>query len=74
MYCAHLDIKICIGCGICINKCPTEAIPCSLLGFISSLVKINESKCTGYECGICIEQCPYGAIYMQKIKEKSVKV
>jgi len=47
-----------------VEKCPKYAIPSSLIGFISSIAKIDENKCDG--CGICVQTCSHGAIMMLK--------
>ena len=54
--------KKCFGCGICVELCPKDAIPSSLIGFISSIAKINEDKCDG--CGKCVQACSHGALVM----------
>lgn len=59
-----LLLKKCIGCGICVELCPKFAIPSSLIGFISSIAKIDENKCDG--CGKCVEACSHGALIMLK--------
>ena len=41
---AKLILKNCVGCGACVESCPTSAIPDSLIGFISSLAKVNLDK------------------------------
>ncbi len=61
---AYLILKNCVGCGVCVDLCPTFAIPHSLIGYYSSLAKINEEKCNG--CGKCIQICPNKAIRMDK--------
>jgi ferredoxin len=60
----QLILENCIGCGACVEKCPNCAIPDSLIGFISSLAKINEKKCD--YCGDCIQICSHGAIKISK--------
>ncbi len=57
---AKLILSNCIGCGVCVEKCPTNAIPDSLIGYFSWLTKIDEEKCTG--CGECVHYCPHEAI------------
>ncbi|MHA2007184.1 MAG: 4Fe-4S binding protein [Promethearchaeota archaeon] len=59
---ACLILKKCVGCGVCVDLCPTYAIPHSLIGYFSSLAKISEKKCNG--CGECVQVCPHGAIKM----------
>ncbi|MFW9876895.1 MAG: 4Fe-4S binding protein [Candidatus Thorarchaeota archaeon] len=59
-----LIIKNCIGCGACAELCPKCAIPYSIIGFISSLAKIDTGLCDG--CGKCVEICSHKAIVMLK--------
>jgi len=51
-----IDLSLCIGCGECIEKCPTGA----LVMVEGYPVLINPDLC-GY-CGDCEDLCPYGAI------------
>lgn len=62
---AVLNIKACLGCGKCIDKCPMEAIPQDLIGLFSHLLKIDKSKCNG--CGECISFCPHQAIKLVRL-------
>jgi ferredoxin len=55
-----LILKNCVGCGACVEICPHNAIPDTLIGFISSLARINKLKCDG--CGDCIRVCTHDAI------------
>ncbi|MCK5083562.1 MAG: 4Fe-4S binding protein [Candidatus Omnitrophica bacterium] len=52
----------CIGCGICVENCPVEAISLSIgqakLG--DGKAKINMNKCT--RCGTCQSVCPQEAV------------
>ena len=41
----------CIGCSLCVKKCPQEAITVE-----NNLASIDYSKCLG--CGACVEACP----------------
>jgi ferredoxin len=45
----------CIGCGICLKNCPSEAITLE-----NNVAYINEEKCA--QCGTCVEKCPTKAI------------
>jgi len=46
---------LCLGCGVCAQNCPQQAI--SLLW---GKAEINPSKCN--LCRLCLEVCPQGAI------------
>ena len=45
----------CIGCGICVKKCPAQAITMA-----NNLAKIDPLICTN--CGECVAVCPTNAI------------
>lgn len=48
--------KKCVGCFLCLNKCPTNAITkiTSKAGFEYPI--INKDKCIS--CGVCLKKCP----------------
>ena len=50
-----IDTELCIGCGTCVDKCPSEAI---LL--VEGKAKITIANCK--KCRICVNSCPVGAI------------
>lgn len=54
-----IDEELCNGCGVCLKKCPAEAVE----GEKKELHKIIQEKCT--KCGICLEVCKYGAVIKQ---------
>jgi len=49
-----IDSDKCVGCGGCIDLCPSIAI-----SMIDDLVTIDDQLCT--ECGICVKVCPMNA-------------
>ena len=55
---AVIDEQICIGCTLCIQACPVDAI----LGAAKHMHTVIESECTG--CELCIEPCPVDCIDM----------
>jgi len=60
---AIIDEKTCIGCTLCIQACPVDAI----LGSAKHMHTIIEKECTG--CELCLPPCPVDCIDMVPIKE-----
>ncbi len=59
---AVIDENTCIGCTLCIQACPVDAI----LGAAKQMHTVIESECTG--CKLCIEPCPVDCIDMVPVK------
>jgi len=55
--------KDCIGCTLCIQACPVDAI----LGAAKQMHTVIEVECTG--CELCIPPCPVECIDMVPIKD-----
>lgn len=53
---AVVDEARCIGCTLCIQACPVDAI----LGAQRQMHTVIESECTG--CELCVEPCPVDCI------------
>lgn len=58
----YIDEKICIGCTLCIQACPVDAI----LGAAKQMHTVIESECTG--CNLCIAPCPVECIHIKPLK------
>lgn len=56
---AFIDENWCIGCTLCLDACPTDAI----LGTHKSMHTIIESECTG--CELCVPVCPVDCIELE---------
>jgi len=61
---AIIDEKRCIGCTLCIQACPVDAI----LGAAKQMHTVIERECTG--CELCVEPCPVDCILMVPIKKE----
>ena len=46
---------LCLGCGLCTESCPREAISVQY-----GQAWIDQTRCN--RCGICLDVCPQGAI------------
>ena len=46
---------VCLGCGVCIQSCPLQAI-----SLLSDHAVIDQSRCN--QCRLCLEVCPQGAV------------
>lgn len=55
---AIIDEDLCIGCTLCIQACPVDAI----LGAAKQMHTVIASECTG--CELCIEPCPVDCVDM----------
>ena len=60
---AVIDENLCIGCTLCIQACPVDAI----LGAAKHMHTIIAKECTG--CELCIPPCPVDCIQMQVVQE-----
>jgi len=52
-----VNSESCIGCAICVRKCPVQAITMK-----DGKAIIDSTKCIS--CGICADKCPVKAIYI----------
>lgn len=58
-----IDEQICIGCTLCIQACPVDAI----LGAAKQMHTVIASECTG--CDLCIPPCPVDCIHIVPIAQ-----
>ncbi|MBD3671190.1 MAG: electron transport complex subunit RsxB [Gammaproteobacteria bacterium] len=59
---AIIDEQTCIGCTLCIQACPVDAI----VGAAKQMHTVIESECTG--CDLCLPPCPVDCIEMVEVE------
>jgi MinD superfamily P-loop ATPase containing an inserted ferredoxin domain len=65
-YCAQLESNVCSQCGVCIDRCPMDAISDN-----EHATSINSARCIG--CGLCTTTCPTGAITLELKPQEKIK-
>jgi len=60
---AIIDEQTCIGCTLCIQACPVDAI----VGAAKQMHTIIAQQCTG--CELCLPPCPVECIQMEVVTE-----
>jgi Na+-translocating ferredoxin:NAD+ oxidoreductase subunit B len=60
---AVIDEAVCIGCTLCIQACPVDAI----LGAAKHMHTVIERECTG--CELCVAPCPVDCIRMVPLEQ-----
>jgi electron transport complex protein RnfB len=60
---AVIDEEVCIGCTLCIQACPVDAI----LGAAKQMHTVIAQECTG--CELCVAPCPVDCITMIPVKQ-----
>ncbi|MFA9218636.1 MAG: electron transport complex subunit RsxB [Sphingomonadaceae bacterium] len=62
---AYIDEALCIGCTLCIQACPVDAI----VGAAKLMHTVVPDLCTG--CDLCIAPCPVDCIVMYPVTEST---
>lgn len=64
---AVIDEQTCIGCTLCIQACPVDAI----LGSAKHMHTVITDECTG--CDLCLPPCPVDCILMVPVEENIIE-
>jgi Na+-translocating ferredoxin:NAD+ oxidoreductase subunit B len=62
---ARIDEATCIGCTLCLDACPVDAI----VGAAKLMHTVVDAECTG--CELCIPPCPVDCIAMEPVIDDS---
>jgi len=60
LYQSRIDPELCSNCGICLERCPIDAI-----SEMEGAPEVNSEKCIG--CGVCVAACPVKAIALSEV-------
>jgi electron transport complex protein RnfB len=61
-YIVSLDVEICSGCEVCVERCQMGA-----LTMVDSVAALDEGRCIG--CGLCVSTCDTGALVLTRKPE-----
>ena len=64
---AVIDEAACIGCALCLDACPVDAI----VGANKYMHTVIEGRCTG--CELCLPPCPVDCIALEPRPEESLR-
>ncbi|MFX1374332.1 MAG: ATP-binding protein [Promethearchaeota archaeon] len=62
---SEIDSNLCIGCGVCVDKCQINAIK-----IYENIAKVILKRCIG--CGVCVSSCPDSAIQLKKKENETI--
>lgn len=64
-YIAVINGEMCLGCGVCIERCPMHAISEE-----DGVAVVNQRKCIG--CGLCVTGCPSDVSTLHRKPESEI--
>ena len=70
-YLATIKPTTCKGCGLCVKRCPMEAISLEVSdqanNKVGKIAVLEEASCIG--CGVCAYKCPTTSIALKQREE-----
>jgi len=67
---AIVDEEECVGCSVCKDACPYDAIEIIQLEPHKKIARVQEIECEG--CGSCASACRLGAIQLRHYKDRQI--
>jgi heterodisulfide reductase subunit A len=64
---AEIDENKCVGCGVCVDVCPYQAIT---MDMEKMKAQVNEATCKG--CGTCAASCRSGAPQLKGFTQEAI--
>ncbi len=64
-YHVRVDAEKCTGCGLCVRRCPMEAVCLA-----DKVAQVDYRRCIG--CGVCVAGCPAKALYLEENPRRRV--
>jgi len=62
-----VDEATCVGCGDCVERCPTKAITLK-----KDIASVDQKMCIG--CGNCVAVCPTSALTLCRVSDKKPEI
>ncbi len=70
-YFASFNSETCKGCGLCVKRCPMEAVTLEAsdkaINKLGKIAALSPDDCIG--CGVCAYKCPTKSITLQRREE-----
>jgi heterodisulfide reductase subunit A-like polyferredoxin len=63
---AQVNDELCIGCGLCAEKCQFDALE------LHDIIHLESIRCVG--CGVCVIACPEDALVLVRRPEEEIEV
>lgn len=61
----RLAAELCIGCGVCVERCQMDALR------LEGAAVLDAGRCIG--CGLCVSTCPQGALRLERKPQNEQK-